>query len=73
MKTLKNIINSACIGVVVTSFIVPDEGKRRTKIVVRGDNKSYIDDSGETADVGVPLTDKLPPNAPFCHKLVSDV
>ena len=53
-------INPPCNSLKATSFVTPDEKKRKDKIVVGGESSRHVDDSGAAPDVGEPLTDQSP-------------
>ena len=49
---------------------MPNERKRKVKVVVGGESSRYVDGSGATPDVGVPLIDQFSPDLPIVHEAV---
>ena len=52
---------------------MPDEKKKKVRVVVGGESSGHVDGSLATSDVGVPLTDQFPPDPPIGREaIVSD-
>ena len=62
--------NPPCNDLKALSFIMPDERKRKVRIVVEGESSRHLDGSGATPEVGVPFFDQFPPDLPIVHEAV---
>ena len=49
---------------------MPVERKKKATVVVGGESNRHVDGCGAAPDVGVPLTDLLPPDLPIVHEAV---
>ena len=67
---MNKIINPPCNSLETTSFIMPDERKKKVKVVTGGESSHHADGSEAAPDVGVPLIDQFPPDFPIVHKAV---
>ena len=62
MKLTSKIINPPCSSVIATSFIVSDERKKVSKVVVEGWSSAHVNRYGAAPDfTGEPLSDQCPP------------
>ena len=53
-----------------TSFIMPDEKKKKSRVVVRGEGSCHVEGSGAAPHVVVSLYDQFPPDPPLCVRLL---
>ena len=73
---MNTIINPPCISCKqATSFIMPDEKKRKKKsqVVVRGESSRHVEVSGAPSDVGVSPFDQFPPGPPIVREAVASI
>ena len=49
---------------------MPDEKKKKVRVVVGGQSSRHVHGSGAAPDVGVPLDDQFPPDRPFVREAV---
>ena len=67
---MSKIINPPCNSLMPTSFIKPDERKKKEKVVVEGVNSIHVDGFGTAWDVvGVPFNDQFPLISACCTRL----
>ena len=45
---------------------MPDEKKKKSRVVVGGESHRHVDGSGAAPDVGVSLVDQSPPDPTHC-------
>ena len=48
---------------------MPDEKKKKSRIVAGGENSHHVDGFGAARVVGVPLNDQFPPDPPIVHEV----
>ena len=53
-----------------TSFIMPYEKKKNSRVVVGGESSRRVEGSGAAPDVGVSLNDQFPPDPPIVREAV---
>ena len=58
-------INPPCNRLKTMSFIMPDEGKKKRKIVVGGESSRHVDGSRDAPGIRVPLIGQFPPDIPI--------
>ena len=68
MIFLNKILIPTCNSLKATSFIMPDEGKKKVRVVVGGESSRHVDASGAAPDVDLPFFDQLPPDLPIIHE-----
>ena len=49
---------------------MPEEKKKKSRVVVGGESSHRVEGSGAAPDVGVPLIDQFPPDPPFVREAV---
>ena len=49
---------------------MPDEKKKKSRVVVGGESSRRVEGSGAAPDVGVPLSDQFPPDPPIVREAV---
>ena len=49
---------------------MPEERKKKVRVVVGGESSCHVDGSGAAPDVGVLFIDQFPPDLPLCMKLL---
>ena len=49
---------------------MPDEKKKKIRLVVGGESSRLVDGSGAALDVEVPLNDQFPPDPPIVREAV---
>ena len=68
---MNEIINPPCNSwKQATSFIMPDEKKKKSQVVVRGEGSCHVESSRATPDVVVSPYDQFPLMPPLCVRLL---
>ena len=68
---MNKIINPPCNSCKqATSFIMPEEKKKKGRVVVRGEGSCHVEGSGAARDVVVSLYDQFPLIPPLCVRLL---
>ena len=49
---------------------MPDEKKKKVRVVLGGGSSRHVDGSGAAPDVGMPLNDQFPPDLPIVREHV---
>ena len=51
-----------------TSFIIPDDKRKKSRVVVGGESSRRVEGSGATPDVGVSPYNQFPPGHPIVRE-----
>ena len=62
---MNKFIDPPCNNFEATSFIMPDEKRKKVNIFVGDESSRHVDGSGAAPVVGVRLVDQFPPAIPF--------
>ena len=68
--SMNKIKNPPCNILKATSFIMPDETKKKDRVVVGGESSCHVDGFIAAPDVGVPLNDQFLPDLPIVWEAI---